>query len=92
MSGKYVMSNRDYNYRQHKRYVKGIRRIRADRAEHGDDHSCLCFCPDADKGRGYIFSVFADTPKRCSNPGCCGNQRKAYGPTRQERKHLLDDE
>ena len=65
--------NRDYNYRKYKRYVKGIKRIKADRAEHGNDHSCDCFCPDADRGKGATFSKFADNPKICSNPFCCGN-------------------
>jgi hypothetical protein len=60
------MVNRSWNYRRHKRYVKGIRRIRTDRAEHGDDHSCECFCPDAQHGKGAVFARFADTPKNCS--------------------------
>lgn len=30
----------------------------------------------------------ADTMKRCSRPGCCGQMRKAYGPTIQELRQI----
>lgn len=69
------MANRSYEYRRHKRYVKGIRRIKQDRAEHGDAWIrpggeavvvCECFEADAEHGRGRTFARFADTPKYCS--------------------------
>jgi hypothetical protein len=67
--------------RQRARYVKGIRRIREDRAEHGSDHSCPCFRPD-----GRTFDRFADTPAICSGP-CCGNPRRWWGtPSIQEQR------
>jgi hypothetical protein len=68
------------------RYVKGLRRLRVDRAEHGEDHSCPCFDEDAGRGRGQIFARFADHPTACSG-WCCGNPRRWYGErTRQERR------
>ena len=70
--------NRDYNYRRYKRYVKGIKRIREDRAQHGNDHSCDCFCPDTDKGRGQTFSRFADYPKSCSCWMCTNDSSKEF--------------
>lgn len=74
------MPNRDYNYRRHKRYVKGIKRIRIDRAEHGNPQNgehrywgstvggpiCECFCEAATHGKGAIFAKFADRPRSCS--------------------------
>jgi hypothetical protein len=30
----------------------------------------------------------ADTMKRCSRPGCCGQMRKTYGMTIQERRQI----
>jgi hypothetical protein len=81
------MMNRSWDYRHHKRYVKGIKRIREDRAEHGDDHSCPCFFSDAQKGRGVIFSRFADTPAPCSNPWCCGNSDEPW-----EKNHVVPNE
>lgn len=71
--------------RRHNRLVHGMRRIKEDRAQHGEDHSCPCFNT---AGSGYTFSMFADTPTRCSNPECCGNPRRSSwgGQTIQERK------
>lgn len=72
--------------RRYQRYVKGIRRIREDRAQHGNDHGCLCFERDAQRGRGEVFAYFADTPTRCSSY-CCGNPRKHFGiVTNQEKR------
>jgi hypothetical protein len=61
------------------RYVKGIRRIRLDRAEHGgsDDFSCPRFCEDATHGRGALFARFADYPKNC---GCWVCSSEAWAP------------
>jgi hypothetical protein len=81
------MANRSYDYRRYKRYVKGIKRIHIDRAQHGNDHSCACFCPDADQGRGPVFALFADTPKHCQ-AWMCSNA--AAGPW--EDNHYVPDE
>lgn len=75
------LMNRSYPERKHNRYVKGMRRIKEDRAQHGNDHRCPCF---AANGRGKVFSDFADNPQMCSS--CCGNLRKWEGDTRQERR------
>jgi hypothetical protein len=74
--------NRSYDERKHNRHYKGMRRIREDRAQHGNDHSCLCFKTN---GWGKVFSRFADNPQVCSKE-CCGNQRKYEGLTIQEEK------
>lgn len=80
---------KNYADRRYARHVKGMRRLRQDRAEHGSDHSCPCFALEADQGRGSEFSRFADTPTLCSDPGCCGNPRHGWGGlTMQERKAL----
>ena len=76
---------RNYNERKHYRHVKGMRRIKEDRAQHGNDRRCPCFSAQADKGKGPEFARFADTPTLCSG-WCCGNQRKVSGDTMQERK------
>ena len=81
------MANRSYDYRRYKRYVKGIKRIREDRAQHGDDHSCECFCPNADKGKGAVFARFADTPKDCG-AWMCSNAARG----RWEDNHHVPDE
>ena len=81
------MANRSYGYRRHTRYVKGIKRIREDRAQHGNDHSCACFCPSADKGKGAVFARFADYPKHC---GCWRCSNAAKGPW--EDTHYVPDE
>ena len=67
--------------RRYDRYVKGMRRIKEDRAQHGEDHSCPCFDTS---GKGYTFSMFADTPKRCGK-SCC-KVRNWAGDTRQEKR------
>jgi hypothetical protein len=79
------MANRSYNYRRYQRYIKGMRRLRADRAEHGDAFwvnsrgeaqiTCACFEPDAGHGKGAIFARFADYPKDCSCAGCDWNTK-----------------
>jgi hypothetical protein len=73
--------NRTRAERRYNRYIKGMRRIREDRAEHGSDLGCSCFDPD-----GKVFARFADHPKQCSS-WCCGNPRRHYGAvTRQEQR------
>lgn len=64
--------------RRYNRAVKGRRRIREDRAQHGADRHCPCFDPEADRARGKTFSRFADYPK-ASGCVCCGNPRRHYG-------------
>ncbi len=82
---------RTYDERRHNRYVKGMRRLREDRQQHGASRLCSCFDADASSGRGAVFDRFADTPQLCSS-WCCGNQRKVSGPTRQERRAAdIDD-
>jgi len=66
--------NRDYNFRKAARFKKGIKRLKEDRAEHGSDTSCQCFCSDAGRGKGKIFARFADYPKHCGCFMC--NQKK----------------
>jgi hypothetical protein len=80
------MANRTWNERRWNRFVHATRRMKEDRAQHGNDFldtkfECECFHPD-----GRTFSRFADHPKRCSGP-CCGNPRRHFGAvTRQERR------
>jgi hypothetical protein len=72
------------------RYTKGLRRLRVDRAEHGDYFGCACFDREARDGRGRVFARFADYPTLCSG-WCCGNPRRWHGErTRQERRSDLD--
>jgi len=75
-------------YRRFKRFVKGMRRIKEDRQQHGNDRSCLCFSVDAEHGRGKTFARFADTPNPC-NCAACRNPRSGKGRERltlQERR------
>lgn len=74
--------------RRRARYLKGMRRIHEDRAEHGTDRSCPCFTAN---GRGRVFARFADHPKVCSGP-CCGNPRRHWRePTVHERRVAAAD-
>lgn len=78
---------RNYDERRWNRYIKGIRRVREDRMEHGGSKfglACPCFGDEVTHGRGAIFDRFADTPQVCST--CCGNRRQWEGPSRQERR------
>lgn len=69
--------------RQTIRRTKGMKRIKEDRAQHGNDHSCGCFNTS---GRGAEFARFADYPTVCSCD-VCGNPRKWFGErTLQEIK------
>jgi len=38
---------------------------------------------------GRLLGKCHNCPQPCSNE-CCGNQRKWYGPTRQELKHVVE--
>lgn len=73
--------NRTYAARRYNRYIKGARRIRADRAQHGNDRRCECF--QAGDGRGRIFARFADHPKH-SSCLCCSNPRRLNGASLDE--------
>jgi hypothetical protein len=82
--------NRTRAERRYNRYVKAMRRIHEDRAQHGSDLHCSCFDPDAKE-----FARFADHPKNCSG-WCCANPRRKYGEvTFQEQRaptiHDWDD-
>jgi hypothetical protein len=82
--------NRTRAERRYNRYVKAMRRIRGDRAEHGSDLRCSCFDPD-----GREFARFADHPKIHSGP-CCGNPRRHFGAVtpqelRAPKVHDWDD-
>lgn len=90
--------NRDYNYRKAKRYTKGIKRLKADRAEHGADRSCPCFCSNAGAGKGKIFARFADYPKACRCYMCSqhkwdkGNRHNDWSGSRPKYKYNWDEE
>lgn len=81
---------RNQAIRRQNRRTKAMRRLREDVAEHGSWTDCHCF--EAKRRQaGKVFSQFADNPKLCSNPGCCGNPRHGWGTekfrlTHQERK------
>lgn len=76
--------NRSWSYRRHTRYIKGIKRLRLDRAEHGGegDFPCPCFGEDASHGRGAVFARFADYPKNCQ---CWMCSSAAWGPWEEGR-------
>ena len=75
------------------RYVKGTRRLKADRNEHRTygqktlEETCDCFAEKTSKAFGRIFSRLADTPTVCSGY-CCGNRRRTEGPPASERRRL----
>lgn len=77
------MKRRD---RRAKRRAKGMRRLLEDRLQHAVDANCPCLSDEARSGRGKTFARFADTPKICSSPGCCGNPRRRGELTMQERR------
>lgn len=64
--------------RRHNRYLKGLKRLKEDRNQHGRDLSCPCFEEQAGHGRGKIFARFADYPQICSC-NMCGNPRRILG-------------
>ena len=72
--------------RRAKRRAKGLRRLLEDRLQHAVDGNCPCLSDEARSGRGKIFARFADTPKICSSPCCCGNPRRRGELTMQERR------
>jgi hypothetical protein len=78
--------------RRAKRRAKGLRRLLEDRAQHAADRSsCPCLGEESRSG-GKIFARFADTPKLCSSPSCCGNPRRRGELTIQERRVRADDD
>jgi hypothetical protein len=52
---------------------------------------CACFDADADRSRGYVFSQFADNPKR-ESCACCSSPRRHWGRTWQEDLFTVDQE
>lgn len=81
------MSNRNYDYRQAKRYAKGLKRIREDRAQHGADQHCPCFEAEVDKGKGKVFDRFATTPKDCNHWICSSRAKGKWAES-----HFIPDE
>jgi hypothetical protein len=75
-----VIKMRSRAYRRHKAYSKMWRRLKEDRNQHYDDLTCACYT------KGRAMSRFKEQPQSCSRPWCCGNMRKAYGATLQERR------
>ena len=55
------------------------RRVKEDRNQHYRDVSCICYTR-----RGMVR--FKEQPQTCSLH-CCGNQRRWYGRSMQERRH-----
>ena len=76
--------------RRAKRRAKGLRRLLEDRAEHSAQGTCPCLEDETRSGNGKIFARFADTPKLCSSPWCCGNPRRRGEVTMQERRAHAD--
>jgi len=66
-------------YRRHKAYSKMMRRLKEDRNEHYNWLNCPCHHDKKAMAR------FKEQPQYCSRE-CCGNQRKHYGRSIQERK------
>jgi len=89
------MGNYNYAIRRYNRYVKAMRRLREDRAEHGgydlgpyDRFVCDCFLMEDKQTNGKTFSRFADYPawhSGYSNPRRYENGEK-WKLTRQERR------
>lgn len=79
------------------RYVKGMRRLKADRQEHSSygtktlEETCACFGQEGTREFGKLFSRFADTPKVCSGY-CCGNRRRLEGDSIGELRAKYDDD
>jgi hypothetical protein len=80
--------------RRWNREVKAWRRIKEDRAQHGQSSAsqdCPCFGDEDPAIWGRTFARFADTPKTC---GCwmCGNPRRYGDLTVHERRSNNDME
>ena len=74
--------------RRYNRYVKGLRRLKKDRNQHGGDLDCPCFDDDASKGHGRVFAIFADYPKSCQHVGCKNYRHNGWG--KSERRTLAE--
>jgi hypothetical protein len=55
------------------------RRVKEDRNQHYRDVTCFCYTQ-----RGMVR--FKEQPQTCSRE-CCGNARRWYGRSMQERRH-----
>lgn len=66
-------------FRRHKADSQMWRRLKEDRNQHYRDVTCACYQP------GKAMARFREQPQACSLM-CCGNQRRYYGPTMQERR------
>jgi len=66
-------------YRRRKAFTKMMRRLKEDRNEHYDNLKCACWHDPR------AIARFKEQPQICSCLGC-GNQRKHYGLTIQERR------
>lgn len=71
---------RNRAYRRHKAHSKMMRRLKEDRNQHYEWLECPCWTSKKAMAR------FKEQPQHCSYM-CCGNQRKYYGPTIQERRN-----
>lgn len=80
--------NRTRAERRHFRKVKGLRRLIEDRNQHYQNSTCPCLEDEARKGKGKVFSRFADYPQTCSSY-CCGNPRR-HGGSNRERLTLQE--
>lgn len=67
-------------FRRHQAESHMWRRLKEDRNQHYDDLSCPCHSDRKAMAR------FKEQPQWCSRE-CCGNQRKWYGRSIQERRH-----
>lgn len=80
--------------RRWQRTVKGWRRLRVDRQEHGTDRTCACFGDPNPAVWGRTFARFADTPTCCSCYAC-GNPRWWFNlatvAERQDRERVRAD-
>lgn len=72
-------------YRRHQTYRHMWRRLKEDRNEHYNWLECPCWHDKKAMAR------FKEQPQVCSGE-CCGNQRKYYGPTMQERRFFCSTE
>jgi len=70
---------RNKAFRRHQTQRHMWRRIKEDRNQHYNQLDCPCYFDKKAMAR------FKEQPQVCSRE-CCGNQRKHYGRTLQERR------
>lgn len=66
-------------FRRHQTDRHMWRRLKEDRNQHYDNLTCSCWSDPK------VMARFKEQPQWCSYE-CCGNQRKAYGRSIQERR------